>query len=185
MTTSNQIHPGMTLQINGKLYRVDSSVKVTVPKGTPFIKTKLRDLGTGKVVEKNFKLNQKIAEASLLERRLEFLYPEGDGYLFLDLDNLEQVQVQQKVVGEHVQYLKEGVEVRATFYGDKPFSIELPQFLELMVAETSGGTESGPVSDVSLTAQLETGAKVEVPPFIEAGDVIKVDTRTNEFVQRV
>src|SRR5215472_11804019 len=102
MVASSQLIPGMTVLINGKLYRVDSSVKVTVPKGSPFIKTKLRDLETSQVVEKNFKPNQEIEEVQLQERRLEYLYPEGKQYLFLDIGNLEQVLVPAGIIGSKV-----------------------------------------------------------------------------------
>ena len=184
MVTSNQLTPGMVLSINGKLFRVESSVKVTVPKGTPFIKTKLKDLTLNSTVEKNFKLNVTVNDVNLAERRLEFLYVEKKDYLFLDIINLEQVQVPEHVVGNTVNYLREGVEIKAAFYGDTIFSVELPQFLELMVAKVedlnaksanSGGRE----------ATLETGAKIKVPPFIEVGDIIKVDTKSEEYIQRV
>src|ERR1700755_2431458 len=105
MATSNQLNPGMTLSINNKLYRVESSVKVTVPKGTPFIKTKLKDLGTNEIIEKNFKLNQPIKDVSLVERRLEFLYPEGENFLFLDVVNLDQVLVPTSIVSDKVNFL--------------------------------------------------------------------------------
>lgn len=182
MTTSNQITPGMTISINNKLYRVESVVKVTVPKGTPFIKTKLKDLTTHELVEKNFKTNQPIKDVSLIERKLEFLYPEGDSYLFLDIVSLDQILVPSHIVSAKVNYLKEGVELKAFFYGDTIFSVELPQFLELMVAKTQAETSS---SDGGRIAILETGAKIEVPPFIEVGDIIKVDTKTDEYIQRV
>ena len=184
MATSNQLTPGMTISINNKLFRVESCVNVTVPKGTPFIKTKLRDLNTNESVEKNFKLNQPIKDVSLAERRLEFLYPEGDGFLFLDIVNLEQVMVPEGVVSHKVNYLKEGVELKALFYGDTIFAVELPQFLELMVAKTQSEDDYDSASGTKL-ATLETGAKIEVPPFIEAGDIIKVDTKTDEYIQRV
>lgn len=184
MATSNQIAPGMTLSINNKLYRVESAVKVTVPKGTPFIKTKLKDLNTNDIVEKNFKLNQPIKDVSLIERRLEFLYPEGDGYLFLDIVNLDQVLVPAAIIGNKVNYLKEGVELKALFYGDTIFAVELPQFLELMVAKVQNEEEALTANGTKV-AILETGAKVEVPPFIEVGDIIKVDTKTDEYIQRV
>ncbi len=184
MATSNQLTPGMTISINNKLYRVESSVKVTVPKGTPFIKTKLKDLGTSETVEKNFKLNQPIKDVSLIERRLEFLYPEGEEFLFLDVVNLEQVLVPSQIVGDKVNFLKEGVELKAFFYGDTIFAVELPQFLELMVAKTQT-EEEGSASAGTKMAILETGAKIEVPPFIETGDIIKVDTKTEEYIQRV
>lgn len=185
MVASNNITPGMILSINGKVYRVESSVKVTVPKGTPFIKSKLRDLTSNELVEKNFKPDQVVKDVVLAERKLEFLYLEGKDYLFLDIGNLEQVLVPGSIIGGHVNYLKEGVDLKASFYGDTIFAIELPQFLELMVAKTeSEETKRGAAAGTKI-AVLETGAKIEVPPFIEVGDIIKVDTTTDEYIQRV
>lgn len=185
MVLSNNISPGMTLSINGSLYRVESCVKVTIPKGTAFIKAKLRDLSTNDIVEKNFKLNQNIKDVSLTERRLEYLYLEGKDYLFLDIGNLEQVLIPSPVIGNKVNYLKEGIELRAAFYGDMIYSVELPQFLELMVSKTEGDAEHLSMPNAVKLAILETGAKIEVPPFIEIGDIIKVDTKTDEYIQRV
>lgn len=182
MTTANQITPGMTLNIDGKIYRVESSVKVTVAKGTPFVKTKLRNMITEETIEKNFKLDQMVQEVSLLERNLEFLYPEGKEYLFLDVGNLEQVLVPSVILSDRVHYLKEGIQVKALFYGDTIFAVELPQFLEIMVVKTEG---VDPVANSTKKAVLETGAKIDVPLFIESGDVIKVDTQTNDYIQRV
>ena len=175
---SSQLSPGMILTLDNKLFRVESCVKVTAPKGPPFMKAKLRNLANEKVVVRNFKIEQEVEEVSLDERRLEYLYLEGKNYCFLDVGSLDQVTVDPDVVGEKANYLKEGVELEATFYGDRVFSVELPQFLELMVAKAEA-------SGQSRKAVLETGASLEVPPFIEAGDVIKVDTRTNEYIQRV
>ncbi len=183
MTTANQITPGMTLNIDGKIFRVESSVKVTVPKGTPFIKTKLRNLITDETIEKNFKLDQTVQEVSLLERNLEFLYPEGKEYLFLDIGNLEQVLVSSSILSDKVNYLKEGIQVKAMFYGETIFAVELPQFLEIMVVKTESGVEQA--EQATKQAVLETGAKIDVPLFIESGDVIKVDTQTNDYIQRV
>ena len=160
-------------------------MKVTVPKGTPFIKTKLRDLTTDKVTEKNFKTNQTVESVTFTERDLEFLYLEGNDYLFLDIHNMEQVLVPSQVIGDKINYLKEGIAVKASFYGDTLFSIELPQFLELMITDIDGEEGDGPVSNANLEAILETGAKVEVPSFIQEGDIIKVDTKTGEYIQRV
>ncbi len=185
MTTANQISPGMTLNIDGKVFRVESSVKVTVAKGNPFVKTKLRNLLNDEIIERNFKLDQTVQEVSLVERSLEFLYPEGKEYLFLDVGNLEQVLVPAPVLGNKVHYLKEGIQVVAMFYGDTIFSVDLPQFLEIMVVKTEGGDQVGSGSGATKSAVLETGAKVSVPLFIESGDVIKVDTQVNEYIQRV
>ncbi len=181
MTTANQITPGMTLNIDGKIFRVESSVKVTVAKGLPFVKTKLRNLVTEETLEKNFKMDQVVQEVSLLERTLEFLYPEGKEYLFLDIGNLENVTVPANILASQVNYLKEGIQVKASFYGETIFEIELPQFLEVMVVKTEGVSSSGSTKK----GVLETGAKLDVPLFVEGGDVIKVDTHLGEFVQRV
>lgn len=184
-TTSKPLQAGMTLSIGSKLYRVESCVKVTVPKGTPFVKTKLREISTGEVIEKNFKPDQVIKDVNLEERRLEFLYLEGKDYLFLDIGNLNQVVVPYSVIAEKMNYLKEGVELKASFYGDTIFSVELPQFLELMISKIDvAGNGKNKVESVKM-ATLETGAKVEVPPFIEVGDIIKIDTKTGDYIQRV
>jgi elongation factor P len=186
MITSNQLAPGMTLSIDGKIYRVESCVKVTVAKGVPFIKTKLKRLPFDEeVVERNFKLNQLIEDVSLSERRLEYLYLEGKDYLCLDIGNLEQVLVPSQVIADKVDYLKEGIELKAMFYGNSIFAVELPQFLELMVVKTEESESAAHVANAIKLAILETGAKVEVPMFIESGDIIKVDTQTNEYIQRV
>lgn len=184
MVLSNQINPGMTISVNNKLYRVESCVKVTVPKGTPFIKAKLRDLSNNDTVEKNFKLNQAIKDVTLAERTMEFLYLEGEDYLFLDVGNLEQVLVPSSIVGSMANFLKEGVDVKASFYGDSIFAVDLPQFLELMVSKTENISDKH-APNATRVAILETGAKIEVPPFIEIGDIIKIDTKTEEYIQRM
>lgn len=183
-TPHKQLQAGMTISLGSKLYRVESCVKVTVPKGTPFIKAKLKEVSTGEILEKNFKPDQAIKDVNLEERRLEFLYLEAKDYLFLDIGKLEQVVVPASVISEKMNYLKEGVEVRASFYGDTIFSVELPQFLELMVAKIDvvGGKNK---TDTGKMATLETGAKVEIPPFIEVGDIVKIDTKTGDYIQRV
>ncbi|MBF8262643.1 MAG: efp1 [Parachlamydiales bacterium] len=176
----------MTINLDGKVYRVESSVKVTVAKGTPFVKTKLRNLITDDIVEKNFKLDQTIQEVNLTERTLEFLYPEGKEYLFLDVGTLDQVPVSSQVLNDKVHFLKEGIQVKAMFYGETIFALELPQFLEIMVVKTEGAEgDASSGSGSTKRAVLETGAKLQVPLFIESGDVIKVDTQTNEYIQRV
>lgn len=182
---SNQMAPGMTISVDGRIYRVDSCIKVTVAKGNPFIKTKLKNLMTDEMVEKNFKLGQPIQDVALLERKLEYLYLEGKDYLFLDVGSLEQILVSADVISDKVSFLKEGTEVKAMFYGDSIFSVELPQFLELMVVKTEAAENQLPVANAMKIAVLETGAKVSVPLFVESGDIIKVDTHTSEFIQRV
>lgn len=183
--TQKPIAVGMTISLNHKLYRVESCVKVTVPKGTPFIKTKLRDLASQELIEKNFKPDQTVQDVSLIERKLEFLYLEGKQYLFLDIVSLDQVLIPPAIIASTVNYLKEGVDLKASFYGDSVFAVELPQFLELMVSKVENPKSSKPEKTGVKVATLETGAKIDVPPFIEVGDIIKVDTKTDEYIQRV
>jgi len=185
MAISNHLQSGMIISIKNDVFRVESCMKVTAPKGAPFIKTKLKNLTTNKMVEKNFKLDQTIKEVALTQRQLEFLYLEGKNYLFLDIDSLDQVLISKSVVDAKSNYLKEGVEVTASFYGDKVFTVDLPQFLELMVSKAEEEQGASNVAGGSRMALLETGAKVEVPSFVEVGDIIKVDTRTGEYIQRV
>ncbi len=184
-TTSNQLVPGMVISLKNGLFRIESAVKVTVAKGNPFIKTRLKNLMGEEFIEKNFKLNQAVKEVSLVEKQLEYLYLEGQDYLFLDTSTLDTLIVSHEVVGSDIDYLKEGIRIKATFYGENIFSVELPQYLELMVAKTEE-REPGPViSNATKIAILETGAKLEVPLFIEEGDVVKVDTRIEEYIQRI
>jgi elongation factor P len=184
-TKSSQLVPGQVISDKGTTYRVESSIKVSMPKGVPFMKTQLKDLVSGKVVEKSFPLDQEVEVLSLAHRSLEFLYLEDKSYQFLDIDELEQVHVDMKVVGDKINFLKEGIQVKAEFYGSTVFEIELPQFLELMVVKIEEIESKVSISNVSKLAVVETGARVEVPLFIEVGDIIKVDTHLNEYVQRI
>jgi elongation factor P len=184
MTSQKQLAPGLIISLNHKLFRVESCVKVTVPKGAPFIKAKLRDMVSQELMEKHFKPDYQVKDVPIVERKLEFLYPENQHYLFLDIQNLEQILIPSSVIGSKINYLKEGIEVKASMHGDEVFAIELPQFLEIMVGKLETPKSSKDREGVKM-AWLETGAKVEVPPFIEVGDVIKIDTNTDEFIQRV
>jgi len=182
---SSQVSSGMVLSLDGKIYRVESITKVNLPKGVPFIKAKLKCLASEEVCEKNFKPDQLVEEVMVSERNLEYLYPEGGGHLFLDIDYLEHVSVSKEIVGDKIHYLKEGIQVKAILYGTQVFSIELPPFLELMVVKIEESDSQFSISDTDRTATLETGGVVKVPLFIAMGDVIKVDTQNGEFIQRI
>jgi len=173
----------MVIELDQIVYRIESSVKVSAPKGTPFIKTKLRDLKTEKVIEKNFKTNQQIDEVKPAEHLLEYLYDEKKEAVFLDTEILELVRISPEILGNKVDYLKEGIRIKAKVFKQQIFSVELIQFLELMVVNTEEKEVMG--SNANKVATLETGAKIEVPLFIEVGDVVKVDTHLGEYVQRV
>lgn len=185
MVSSSQITPGMVIILDKKIYKVESCLPVKTATGVSFIKVKLRDFKNDKVIEKNLNMGQEIKEVALQERTLEFLYPEGKKYLFLDIKNLEKVFVLAKALSEKINFLKEGVIIKAKFYSDQVFDIELPMFLELMVVDTQSVFGEVSVANSMKNAVLETGAKIKVPLFIEVGDIIKVDTQRCEYIQRV
>ncbi len=184
MIGSSQIIPGMVLLIDGEAARVESSVKVATPKGGEFMRVKLKKLIKEKSFEKNFPLEQEVEELKPVERNLEYLYVEGNDYVFLDTDELVTVSISSKVVGDKIAYLKEGVGIKGTLYGGIVFAVELPQFMELMVIKIEVSKSDAVMSNSIRMAVLETGAKIEVPPFVEIGDIIKVNTR-GEYVQRI
>jgi elongation factor P len=183
MILANQLTAGMTIILSKKPYKVDSVVKVTLQKANPIIKVKLEQLETHEIVEKNFRPTQELEDVSLEEHRLEFLYVEDRNFVFLDIGTLDLHKVREDILGRQTRYLKEGVDVKAICYGKTILAIDIPQFLELMVSsiEIKEDKKRGSLR----IAILETGAQLEVPPFVEAGDVLKVDTSTDEYVQRV
>lgn len=187
MVASSQLSPGMVIKIGRELMRVESAVKVSAGGAQPYMKVKLIMIPGEEMTERKLKLDQEVEEVTLKEKVLEFLYPEGKKFLFLDIDLLDQVVVEGEVVAERKEYLKEGVQVKASAWGTTIFAIELPQFLELMVVKIQEPTAKQRQKNAAVErfATIETGAIIEVPPFIESGDVIKVDTRTGEFIQRV
>jgi elongation factor P len=184
MATAAQITAGMVLSLENELYRVESLQKTPATKQQKAtIKTKLRSLANDRLLEHTFLGDDQIEQVSLQERHLEFLYLEKGQYCFLDVESLEQVQIEPAVIGNSGLYIKEAIQIRATFYGSSVFSIELPQYLELIVEDVVESLQE--LLTTMKVAVLETGAKVQVPPFIEIGDIVKIDTTSGEFVQRV
>lgn len=185
MVQSNQLTVGMMILIKNKLYKVVSVAKVSGPKGDVFIRAEVKDHESETVIEKNFKSGQDVQEVSFENKTLEFLYPENESYLFLDIGNYEKVCISKPVMKDKFLFLKAGVSLTAVMYGGSVFSVELPPFLELMVSKTDFPGDDLPLTGGNKKALLETGVEVLVPPFVEIGDVIKVDTRTSEYIQRV
>ncbi|EPP35309.1 elongation factor P (EF-P) OB domain protein [Chlamydia ibidis] len=182
---SSQLSVGMFISTKDGLYKVVSVSKVTGNKGDSFIKASLKATDSDVIVERNFKIGQEIKEAQFEARNLEYLYPEGESYLFLDLGNYEKMYISKEIMKDNFLFLKAGVTVSAMVHEDVVFSVELPHFLELMVSKTDFPGDSLCLASGSKKALLETGVEVMVPPFVEIGDVIKIDTRTCEYIQRV
>ncbi len=182
---TNEFKKGMKVVYKGDPYMIVEFQHVKPGKGAAFVKTRLKNLRTGNVLDVNFRSGDKLELAETEEREMEFLYKEGDNYCFMDSNTYEQVYIPKDVLGEKAFYLKENMSVRVLWFRDEPVDIELPNFIELKVVETEPGVRGDTVSGGSKPAKLETGLVINVPLFINEGDVIKVDTRTGEYVERV
>ncbi len=185
MISTNDFRNGMTIDLDGVLYNILFFQHVKPGKGGAFVRTRLKNLKTGAVIEKTFRAGEKVELALLDKRSMQYLYREGSRYHFMDMETYEQIALEESEVGEAALYIKEGVVVNMPLYEGKPVGVEPPIFVELEVTETSPGVKGDTASGGSKPATLETGAVIQVPLFIEKGNVVKVDSRTGEYVERV
>lgn len=176
---------GLKIEWEGKPYEILEFQHLKVAQSQATVRTKLKDLITGKVLEVNFRSGERFEKPELEEREVQYLYKEGSNFVFMDLEDYDQVYLSQKEVGEATKFLKENLNVSILFYKGKTIGIELPKVVELKVVETEPGFKGDTVGSATKPAKLETGLVVQVPLFINEGDVIKVDTRTGEYVERV
>lgn len=185
MVSTNELKNGMTVIVNGDLYNIIWFQHVKPGKGGAFVKTKLKNLKTGGIVDKTFRAGEELKRAYLEEKSMEYLYHDGDNLWFMDLETYEQHPLSEKVVGEGIGFLKENIKAKVTFYEKEVVDIQLPNFMELVVTETEPGFKGNTVSGGNKPATLETGAVVQVPLFVKVGDKLKIDTRTGGYIQRV
>ncbi len=186
MASTADFRNGMVIRYNGEPYAIVEFLHVKPGKGGAFVRTKLKSVLTGRVIDNTFRAGEKVEEIRLIARQMQFLYPEGESYVFMDHETYEQHSLDASMIGEEVaRYLKDGEDYKVMFEGEQPLLIEVPFFLELEVVDTEPGIKGDTVSATTKPAKLETGAVVQVPLFVEVGDVIKVDTRTNEYLERV
>lgn len=181
MTTAKQISPEMTLKVDGDIYTVEDVQNVKVAGG--LVRTKLKNVFTQQVLEKSFKIDQHVQEVSPVKRTLEFLYQKGKEFFFMDIGNYEIITVSADILSKTTDFLKSWVHVEAIFYDDRVCSVELPEYIEIMVMKTEGGEAAG--SSSMIKATLETGATIMVPSYISNSDVIRVNTMTRECTMRV
>jgi len=182
---TSDIKKGLKVQIDGNPYSVIEFQFVKPGKGRAFTRTKLKNLMTGSVLERTFKSGEKLAPADVDYRNMQFLYKEGDMFVFMDTGNYEQVQIAPELIGENQFYLLESVQVDVMFVSGRPAGVQPPTFVELVVKNTEPGFKGDTSSNVQKPATMETGLEVSVPLFIEVGEKLKIDTRTGEYVERV
>jgi len=185
MIDVNELRKGTTFTMDGELYKVLEYQHHKPGRGKATIRTTLRNLRTGATIQKNFISADRVEDIRIERRVVQYLYTDGDLYYFMDTETYEQTALPAAVLGDQMGYLKEGLELMLTSYEDEPLDVELPTTVELEIVEAevavAGDTATGTLKKVT----LETGLEVQVPLFIEQGDVIRVDTRTGEYVTRV
>ncbi|MBD3367849.1 MAG: elongation factor P [Candidatus Eisenbacteria bacterium] len=184
MATSNDFYNGMVIRKDGKLYSIVEFLHVKPGKGSAFVRSKLKEIKTGKVLDVTWRAGEKVDDVRLERSKVQFLYRD-DFFHFMKMDTFEQLDLPPETVGDNAAYLKENLEVEMLFEGAEPIIIELPTHVELAVKKTDPGVKGDTVSGGTKPATMETGAVIQVPLFIEEGDVLRIDTRTGEYVSRV
>jgi len=175
----------MILKVDGQLYSIAEFQHVKPGKGGAFVRTKLKHIPDGYVVDKTFRAGEKIEEVRVERRTYQYLYNTESIYYLMDAETYEQILLPRSLVEDSLPYLKENANVTVLMEGEKPIAIELPLFVELEVAETEPGVRGDTAQGGAKSAKLETGAVISVPLFIEVGDVLKVDTRTGRYIERI
>ncbi len=180
-----EVRKNSKLLINGVPFNVEDADFVKPGKGRAIYRLKLRNLLEGSLVEHTYHSGEKAEEAHLDTAQIQYLYKEGDHYMFMNTENFEQFPLSEANLGERMAFIKEGTVVEVLMMGDKPIDVNLPNFVELKIVESAVSTKTDSVTSQNKSAVLETGYNILVPSFIKEGDVIKIDTRTGTYVERV
>ena len=185
MISVNDLKTGLTLQIDNGLWNVVEFLHVKPGKGSAFVRTKLKNVESGQVVEKTFRAGEKVAKAMLDRRDMQYLYKEGNDLVMMDMESYEQMNVPVDRIGDGIKYLKENMEVSILLNEGKIIGVDIPNHVELEVVDTPPAEKGNTAQGGTKPATLETGAVVQVPFFVTNGTIIRVDTRTNEYLDRV
>ncbi|MBA7706391.1 Elongation factor P [subsurface metagenome] len=183
MISGGELRKGVIIELDGKLYQVIDYQHVKM-KRTALAKVKLRDINAGHTIERSFQSNDKLVRARLDSRRMQYLYNDGDLYYFMDEESFEQFPLTSSQMGDALNYLKEGVSAEVSSYKGEVVDIEMPITVELEVTKTEPGFKGNTATGGTKPAKLETGLTIQVPLFVNEGDVIKVDTRTGTYLER-
>ena len=184
MIKAGDIRKGTTIEIDGSVFNVVDFLHVKPGKGSAFVRTKMKNVMTGQVLERTFNPTDSLTRASIETKEMTYLYTDGDFYYFMDIDTYEQIPMNQDVVEDAIPYVKENTNCTVRFFKGSAFSVEAPNFVTLMVTETEPGVKGDTATNVTKKATVETGATVAVPLFINEGELIRIDTRTGEYMER-
>lgn len=185
MISTNELFNGVCIEIDGQKVQVVEFLHVKPGKGPAFVRAKLRNLRTGSVVDVKLGAGDKVPRVNMEDRPMEYLYREGENFVFMDTKTYDQVSVPPELVGSAADFLKENNTAYVEYIDGEITGVNLPNFLELKIIETEPGARGDTVGNVKKPAKLETGGTVQVPLFVNEGDVIKIDTRTREYLGRV
>ena len=184
MVTAGDFRNGVTFEMDGNVYSIIEFQHVKPGKGAAFVRTKIRNVISGAVTEKTFNPNDKYPTAFVERKDMEYSYNDGDLYYFMDSETYEQLPISPNVLGDNFRFVKENMVCKVLSYKGNVFGIEPPNFVELQVTETEPGVKGDTATNVTKPATLETGAEIKVPIFINEGEMIRVDTRTGEYMER-
>ena len=186
MATTADFRNGMVLKIDSGLWVINYFQHVKPGKGGAFVRTKLKNVLSGQVVEKTFRAGEKVTSVRLLRRPVNYSYTDGQLYHFMDQESFEMIPISGDLIGqEQLKYLKENMECEGLVHDDNVIAVELPDFVELTVTQTDPGLRGDTAQGGSKPATLETGAEIQVPLFVEQGDVVRVDRREDKYLERV
>lgn len=185
MASVSEFRNGMAIRYNGDIWIVNEFQHVKPGKGQAFIRTKLKQLKSGKVVENSFRLSENIEEVRLENKNMQYLYASGDEIVLMDNDTYDQINAPKEMLGDQFKFLKEGNPVGVLFLEGNIVTLSLPMFIELEVVEAAPGVKGDTVSNLQKPVTLETGAEIQVPLFIKEGNVLKIDTRNGRYIERV
>ena len=184
MFTTQDFRKGLKIEIDGEPYIIVEFQHVKPGKGTAFVRTKIKNLITGLVVDPTFRSGDKVKKPDMSETEMQFLYTDGDTYHFMDTKSYEQIEVSRESLGDSVDYLSENLEVSVLMFNGRAVGVDLPNFVVLKIVHCDPGVKGDTVSGASKPAEVETGASFNVPLFVNEGDSIRVDTRSHSYVER-
>ena len=184
MISVNDLKTGLTLELDNGLWSVVEFLHVKPGKGAAFVRTKLKNVETGNVLEKTFRAGEKVGKATLDRREMQYLYKEGADFVMMDMETYEQLPLTEIQVGDGIKYLKENMVVQVLLHNNRVIGVDLPAHVELQVVDTPPAEKGNTAQGGTKPAKLETGAVVNVPFFVANGDKIRIDTRTNEYLDR-
>ena len=185
MVSAGEFKNGLTVEIEGNVYQILEFQHVKPGKGAAFVRTKLKNIMTGAVVERTFRPTEKFEKAIIERKDMQYLYSDGELYNFMDVETFDQIALDKDTIGDALKFVKENEMVKICSYKGEVFQVEPPLFVELEITETEPGFKGDTAQGATKPATVETGATVNVPLFVNIGDKLKIDTRTGEYLSRV